>query len=83
MCRKIRSIIECTTKELTSKCDSVKEYVRLLNEHPAYEDFRVLRLKTNDPIQLIKTLDKFSTTKDYDARVIRMIKKIRKIEEGE
>ena len=66
-----------------SKCDSVKEYVRLLNEHPAYEDFRVLRLKTNDPIQLIKTLDKFSTTKDYDARVIRMIKKIRKIEEGE
>ena len=45
-----------------SKCDSVKEYVRLLNEHPAYEDFRVLRLKTNDPIQLIKTLDKFSTT---------------------
>ena len=66
-----------------SKCDSVKEYVRLLNEHPAYEDFRVLRLKTNDPIQLIKTLDKFSTTKDYDVRVIRMIKKIRKIEEGE
>ncbi len=66
-----------------SKCDSVKEYVRLLNEHPAYEDFRELRLKTNDPIALIKTLDKFSTTKDYDVRVIRMIKKIRKIEEGE
>jgi len=64
-----------------SKCDSVKEYVRLLNEHPAYEDFRELRLKTNDPIALIKTLDKFSTTKDYDVRVIRMIKKIRKLEE--
>ena len=64
-----------------SKCDSVKEYVRLLNEHPAYEDFRKLRLKTNDPIALIKTLDKFSTTKDYDVRVIRMIKKIRKLEE--
>ena len=40
-----------------SKCDSVKEYIRLLNEHPAYEDFRKLRLKTNDPIKLIKTLD--------------------------
>ena len=64
-----------------SKCDSVKEYVRLLNEHPAYKDFRELRLKTNDPIALIKTLDKFSTTKDYDVRVIRMIKKIRKLEE--
>ena len=66
-----------------SKCDSVKEYVRLLNEHPAYEEFRQLREKTKDPIQLIKTLDKFSTTPDYDKRVIRMIKKIRKIEEGE
>jgi len=66
-----------------SKCDSVKEYVRLLNEHPAYEDFRKLRLKTNDPIALIKTLDKFSTTPDYDKRVIRMIKKIRKLEESE
>ena len=64
-----------------SKCDSVKEYVRLLNEHPAYEEFRKLRLKTKDSISLIKTLDKFSTTKDYDKRVIRMIKKIRKLEE--
>ena len=34
-----------------------------------------------DSFQLIKTLDKFSTTKDYDKRVIRMINKIRKLEE--
>jgi hypothetical protein len=32
-------------------------------------------------MQLIKTLDKFSTTKDYDERVIRMINKIRTMEE--
>jgi uncharacterized FlgJ-related protein len=64
-----------------SKCDSVKEYIRLLNEHPAYEEFRKLRLKTNDPIKLIKTLDKYSTTTDYDKRVIRVIKEIRKLEE--
>ena len=64
-----------------SKCDSVKEYIRLLNEHPAYEDFRKLRLKTNDPIKLIKTLDKFSTTIDYHKRVIRVINEIRKLEE--
>jgi len=64
-----------------SKCDSVKEYIRLLNEHPAYEDFRKLRLKTNDPIKLIKTLDKFSITTDYDKRVIRVINEIRKLEE--
>ena len=70
-----------------SKCDSVKEYVRLLNEHPAYKEFREMRsmmLSKNqqlDSFQLIKTLDKFSTTKDYDQRVIRMIKKIRQLEE--
>ena len=52
-----------------SKCDSVKEYVRLLNEHPAYAEFRELRKKTNDSLALIKTLDAFSTTKDYDKRV--------------
>ena len=74
-------------RAFASKCDSVKEYVRLLNEHNAYKDFRELRammLSNNqqlDSFQLIKTLDKFSTTKDYDQRVIRMIKKIRKLEE--
>jgi len=70
-----------------TKCDSVAEYVRLLNEHPAYADFRKLRenmLVNNfplDPIALIKTLDKFSTTADYDKRVIRIINKVRKLEE--
>tara|TARA_S200000501_G_C20839818_1_gene751076 strand:+ start:626 stop:1309 length:684 start_codon:yes stop_codon:yes gene_type:complete len=67
----------------SSKCDSVKEYVRLLNEHPAYEKFRELRLSTNDSTMLIKTLDKFSTTPDYDKRVIRMIKKIRQLEKDQ
>ena len=64
-----------------SKCASVIEYVRLLNEHPAYKDFRELRENTHDPIKLIKTLDAFSTTADYDQRVIRIIKKIRKLED--
>ena len=70
-----------------TKCDSVKEYIRLLNEHPAYADFRSLREKMLvdnrplDPIALIKTLDKFSTTADYDKRVIRIINKVRKLED--
>ena len=67
-------------RKFESKCDSVKEYVRLLNEHPAYKEFRELREKTNDSLQLIKTLDAFSTTKDYDKRVARMIFKIRELE---
>ena len=67
-------------RSFASKCDSVKEYVRLLNEHPAYKEFREKRKQTNDPLLLIKTLDKFSTTADYDQRVIRIIKKVRKLE---
>jgi hypothetical protein len=35
-----------------------------------------------DPIELIKTLDKFSTTPDYAARVISIIKKVRTLEES-
>ena len=70
-----------------SKCDSVKEYIRLLNEHPAYADFREARdvffvQNTNpDPLVLIKNIDKFSTTSDYDQRVRRIILKVRELEE--
>ena len=67
-------------RSFASKCDSVKEYVRLLNEHRAYKKFREKREITNDPILLIKTLDQFSTTADYDKRVIRIINKVRKLE---
>ena len=69
-----------------TKCDSVKEYIRLLNEHPAYEEFRKARQvffvnnKNPDPLILIKNIDKFSTTDDYDKRVERIIKKIRELE---
>ena len=70
-----------------SKCDSVKEYIRLLNEHPAYEDFRKAREQFHvrnldpDPLVLIQNIDKFSTTADYDKRVRRIIVKVRKLEE--
>ena len=67
-----------------TKCDSVREYIRLLNEHPAYEDFRTMRAKMlakNQPLdskKLIKTLKAFSTTEDYALRVINMMSKIEK-----
>ena len=54
-----------------TKCNSVQEYIRILNEHPAYKEFRALRAKLLekgellDSVQLIATLDKFSTTDDY------------------
>jgi uncharacterized FlgJ-related protein len=68
-----------------TKCDSVKEYIRLLNEHPAYEDFRKMRaqmLATNqklDSKKLIKTLKAFSTTENYAERVINSMSKIEKV----
>ena len=73
-------------KVFASKCDSVNYYIELLNNHSAYKEFRELRasmLSKNeqlDALKLIKKLDKFSTTKDYDKRVARMIFKIRELE---
>ncbi len=68
-----------------TKCNSVQEYIRILNEHSAYKEFRALRAKLLengellDSVQLIATLDKFSTTEDYDKRVINMMKKIAQV----
>ena len=76
-------------RKFKTKCGSVKEYIRLLNEHYAYAEFRNMRkamLENNKPLnslELITTLKFFSTTLDYDKRVIRLIKKIRKMEEVE
>ena len=70
----------------SSKCQSVKEYIRILNEHPAYEEFRELRAdqlkfsSTMDSVELVKTLTKFSTTDDYAERVARIIRTVRKLE---
>ena len=68
-----------------TKCDSVKEYIRLLNEHPAYEDFRKMRAAMCKKPKvrfkkLIKTLKAFSTTTDYAERVINMMSKIEKVQ---
>ena len=73
-------------RKFKTKCSSVKEYIRLLNEHSAYSDFRKMRkqmLDRNqnlDALRLIKTLTNFSTTPDYDERTTKMIMKIRAME---
>jgi Bax protein len=66
----------------STKCDSVREYYRLLNEHEAYYKFRRLRThllvqdKHLDPIRLIRTLDNYSETPDYEERVIKVINEL-------
>lgn len=67
------------------KCDSVRYYIQLLNNHSAYKEFRDLRdtmITMNMPLdsrQLIKTLDKYSETPDYAERVIRVIDRVENI----
>tara|TARA_B100000902_G_scaffold156720_1_gene153025 strand:- start:4828 stop:5538 length:711 start_codon:yes stop_codon:yes gene_type:complete len=72
-------------RKFKSKCASVQEYIRLLNEHPAYKEFRELRkqlLKDGEKLDakaLVRTLDKFSTTEDYDQRVINIMGKVKNV----
>ena len=62
-----------------TKCDSVKEYVRILNNHPAHKEFRNKRLETKNAIKLAPTLTKYSELGDeYTRRLISVIKYIRK-----
>ncbi len=71
-------------RKFTSKCQGVKFFIELLNNHNAYEQFRearrkmVLWNKPLDPSILVKTLKNYSTTTDYADRVINIIEKLRK-----
>ena len=74
-------------RKFDTKCQSVKFFIELLNNHPAYEEFRNTRTKmlvtgqALDAKILIKTLKAYSTTKDYAARVNWIVDAIRKQEE--
>ena len=68
-----------------NKCDSVKEYYRLLNTHEAYYKFRKYRnhaLMNNIPINpkvAIQTMDRYSETPDYADRVIEIIRDLERL----
>jgi uncharacterized FlgJ-related protein len=70
-----------------TKCQGVKFFVELLNNHNAYEEFRDVRRRMIlwdqqlDSIKLVRTLKNYSTTDDYAERVIYIIEKIRKQEQ--
>ena len=71
-------------KVYKTKCQSVKDYVDLLNSHPAYEDFRNLRMDMVDAgiydyDKLIDTLDLFSTNPDYTKLLKATVKKLKVI----
>jgi Bax protein len=74
-------------RKFTTKCQSVDFFVKVLNNHPAYSEFRDARTRMLvlgqelDPKVLIKTLKAYSTTKNYAERVIHIIDSIRKQEQ--
>jgi Bax protein len=70
-------------KVYKNKCDSVKDYIRILNTGSAFEEFRQLRfkmLKENNinPLLLVEKLKRFATDPDYIKIIKRTIIKLRK-----
>src|SRR5210317_1647086 len=74
-------------RKFKTKCQGVKFFVELLNNHYAYEEFRKLRDRkvafnqTLDPIELVDTLKTYSTNEDYYDKDLYIIKSIRDREE--
>jgi uncharacterized FlgJ-related protein len=71
--------IEWRVRVFKTKCDSVKYYIEILNAKQVYAEFRKVRDFTfnKDPIKMAKALDNFSTNKEYEQKVIEVIKRIR------
>jgi uncharacterized FlgJ-related protein len=72
--------IDWRVRVFKSKCESVRYYIEILNTKRVYAEFRRVREITvnRDPIAMAKTLDNFSTNKQYEKHVIEVIKKLRK-----
>ncbi len=69
----------------STKCQSVVFYVKLLNNHSAYKEFRLERKKqllfdeTLNSDRLLDTMKNFSTTEDYADRVRSKIKQFKEL----
>jgi len=61
-------------KVYDSKCDSVKDYIRILNTVFAYEKFRELRNQNADVYTLVDTLEQYATKDSYTELVKQVIK---------
>ena len=71
--------IDWRVRVFKNKCESVKYYIEILNTKRAYAEFRKVREITlnKDPILMAKTLDNFSTNKEYEKHVIEVINRLR------
>ena len=71
--------IDWRVRVFKSKCESVRYYIEILNTKQVYSEFRKARDMSfnRDPIKMARTLDNFSTNKEYEKHVIEVIKKLR------
>lgn len=71
--------IEWRVRVFKTKCDSVKYYIEILNTKQVYAEFRKVRDFTlnRDPVKMARALDNFSTNKEYEQKIIEVIKRIR------
>ena len=70
-------------KVYKNKCDSVKDYIRILNTGSAFQNFRELRFKmlkrdNIDSLLLVEKLNRFATDPDYIKIIKKTIIKLRK-----
>ena len=73
------STIDWRVRVFKNKCESVRYYIEILNTKRVYAEFRRVRELTlnRNPIAMAKTLDNFSTNKQYEKHVIEVILKLR------
>ena len=71
--------IEWRVRTFKTKCESVRYYIEILNTKKVYAEFRRVREITlnRNPIAMARTLDNFSTNKEYEKHVIEIIHKLR------
>jgi len=67
--------INWRVKTYKSKCQSVKDYINVLNNNHHYQEFRIIRNRIKDPMILADTLDNFSTSKEYANHVKQILTK--------
>ena len=65
-------------KKYPTKCDSIRDMIRILNTHTAYTEFRIERIKqikngTWDYNKLLLLLGAWSTNPDYHKIILRTI----------
>lgn len=67
--------INWRVKTYKTKCQSVKDYINVLNNNHHYQEFRIIRNRIKDPMILADTLDNFSTSKEYANHVKQILTK--------